>query len=352
MTELKQLVRPCIWALSPYSSARDEFYGEAQVYLDANENPYGALNRYPDPYQRLLKKELSNLKGISEDRIFIGNGSDEIIDLLFRVFCEPGKDTAMTFTPTYGMYKVSAEINDVTLKEIPLDQNFQLDIDAIKTQIECPSLKLIFICSPNNPTGNLINSDDIQWIIDNFQGITIIDEAYVDFSPAVSNIRRIQRDQTKLVVLQTFSKAYGLAGARVGMAYSNPEIIELLNKVKPPYNVSQLNQQEALKVLKSKTQFEERNREILNEKARLKNELNQFKWIKRIYPSDANFWLIEVENATQTYDFLVAKKIIIRNRDKVLRNCLRITIGTASENNQLIKELQAYKNVLQAQITL
>ena len=338
MFDLEKLVRPNILKLSPYSSARDEFMGQASIYLDANENPYGNLNRYPDPYQRELKQLLSERNKIATDRIFIGNGSDEIIDLLFRLFAQPGINKALTFSPTYGMYRVSAEINDVELIEIPLDENFQIDLNATLPFLDDSNVKLIFICSPNNPTGNLLRNSEIEGIINRFNGIVLIDEAYIDFADAQSWNKRLS-EFPNLIVTQTFSKARGLAAARLGIAYSNSEIISLLNKLKPPYNVSSLNQQAGIESLKNESEVNEQIQRITSERTRLLKELSALALVQRIYPTDANFILLEMENANDVYLKLTQKGIVVRNRSKLIPNTLRISIGTENENNLLLTEL-------------
>ena len=317
MFDLEKLVRPNIQKLSPYSSARDEFMGQASIYLDANENPYGNLNRYPDPYQRELKQLLSERNKITNDRIFIGNGSDEIIDLLFRLFAQPGINKALTFSPTYGMYRVSAEINDVELIEIPLDENFQIDLDATLPFLDDSNVKLIFISSPNNPTGNLLRSSEIEEIINRFSGIVVIDEAYIDFANAQSWNTRVS-EFPNLIVTQTFSKARGLAAARLGIAYSNSEIISLLNKLKPPYNVSSLNQQAGIESMKNQSEVDEQIQRITSERTRLLKELSTIAIVQRIYPTDANFILLEMENANDVYLQLTQKGIVVRNRSKLI----------------------------------
>lgn len=339
MIELNNLIRDNIKALKPYASARDEFSGTEGVFLDANENPFGDLNRYPDPYQIELKTALGKIKSIDSNSIFIGNGSDEVIDLLYRIFCNPGKDKALTFSPTYGMYDVSAAINDVELIKVELDENYKLDFDKLAPFLENDSLKLILICSPNNPTGNSFDFTLIEQIIANFNGIVLVDEAYIDFSDARSTTELIGK-YPNLIVSQTFSKARGLAAARVGIAYSNPEMIALLNKVKPPYNVSLLNQQAAILALENRAQFDADLQLILSEKEVLKNQLEALEIVVQIYPSDANFFLIEVKDANRVYQNLVDQKIIVRNRNQVVRNCIRITVGNSSENQQLITALK------------
>ncbi|MCT3918635.1 histidinol-phosphate transaminase [Elizabethkingia anophelis] len=338
---LENLVRPNILKLKPYSSARDEYKGSTGVFLDANENPFGNLNRYPDPYQKEVKEKLSALKSIPVSQIFLGNGSDEVIDLVFRIFCTPGRDKALVFTPTYGMYEVSANINDTELLQLPLNSDFQIDKESILPFLKDENLKLIFICSPNNPTGNSI--ENVDFILENFNGIVFVDEAYIDFSTQKSWTEKLSQ-YPNLIISQTFSKARGLAAVRVGIAYSSPEIIALFNKTKPPYNVSQLNQEAALIALLDAKKYQSEIKTILAEKERLEKEFLQLSLIKKIYPSDANFILVEVNDADGIYNNLVQQKIITRNRNSVIAGCIRITIGTTEENNQLIAALKAYKN--------
>lgn len=339
MIDLKRLVRPNILELQPYSCARDEFSGKDGIFLDANENPFGKLNRYPDPHQNKVKLKLAELKKVDFTNIFVGNGSDEIIDLIFRIFCRPGVDKALIFTPTYGMYEVSAAINDIELIKLPLNNEFQINLEKVKEYLEDINLKLIFICSPNNPTGNLINKEDIEFIVKDFNGIVIVDEAYIDFAKTNSLIYSITK-YNNLIVSQTLSKAWGLAAARVGLAYANEEIITLLNKLKPPYNVSELNQNAALQALQNTNLYKENLENILLEKEKLKTDLLQLEFVKKVYPSDANFFLIEVENADKIYTFLINQRIITRNRNKQVTNCIRITVGTPKENQILITALK------------
>ncbi|MCT4303611.1 histidinol-phosphate transaminase [Elizabethkingia anophelis] len=336
---LENLVRPNILKLKPYSSARDEYKGSTGVFLDANENPFGNLNRYPDPYQKEVKEKLSALKSIPVSQIFLGNGSDEVIDLVFRIFCTPGRDKALVFTPTYGMYEVSANINDTELLQLPLNSDFQIDKESILPFLTDENLKLIFICSPNNPTGNSI--ENVDFILENFNGIVFVDEAYIDFSTQKSWAEKLSQ-YPNLIISQTFSKARGLAAVRVGIAYSSPEIIALFNKTKPPYNVSQLNQEAVLIALLDDKRYQSEIKTILAEKERLEKELLQLSVIKKIYPSDANFILVEVNDADGIYNNLVQQKIITRNRNSVIASCIRITIGTTEENNQLIAALKTY----------
>jgi histidinol-phosphate aminotransferase len=341
MFDLKTLVRPNILALKPYSSARDEFKGEEGIFLDANENPFGTLNRYPDSYQKELKQKLSEYNNIAVKNMFVGNGSDEIIDLIYRVFCIPGKDKALTFAPTFGMYQVAADINDSELLKLPLNEEFQIDKKTLKPYLDDDNLKLIFICSPNNPTGNCFNETDIQFILNHFNGIVVIDEAYVDFSDRESWNQRFQ-EYPNLIVTQTFSKAWGLASARIGIAYASDEIIQLLNKVKMPYNISALNEQTAIQALGNRMTFETNRQIILEEKENLIQELRQLDIIKRIYPSDANFLLVEVEDANEMYRELVSQKVITRNRNGLVKNCIRITVGKPIENKQLLSALKEH----------
>ncbi|MBK6951939.1 MAG: histidinol-phosphate transaminase [Crocinitomicaceae bacterium] len=341
MKTLDQLIRPNIQKLKPYSSARDEYKGTDGVFLDANENPFGELNRYPDPYQKKLKSKLAELKSVSTDSIFVGNGSDEVIDLAFRIFCEPGKDKALTFSPTYGMYEVSAAINDVELIKVPFNSEFQIDFDLTKPFLSDPSIKLIFVCSPNNPTGNSISG--IEEILKSFGGIVIIDEAYIDFSEKESWLKRLN-EFPNLIISQTFSKAWGLAAARVGLAFASAEIINWFNKVKPPYNVSELNQQAALKALEKKGETFKKINLIKSEKIELERNLDSLEIVKKVYPSDGNFLLVEVSDADKIYAHLTEQKIVVRNRNSVVRNCLRITVGSAEENKKMLNALQNYKS--------
>lgn len=335
---LQSLVRPNILSLKPYSSARAEFSGSEGIFLDANENPYGTLNRYPDPKQKALKSALSELKGVPAENIFIGNGSDEIIDLIYRVFANPGKDSVLICPPTYGMYEVSANINDINIVRVPLLSDFQLDMGGILEKVNAdPSLKIIFVCSPNNPTGNRLRN--IKMLLENFQGIVAIDEAYIDFRADRTYLPKIHK-YPNLIVMQTFSKAWALAAARVGVAYAQKEIIALLDKVKPPYNVSKLNQDAALNALSLKNEESDRLSKIMNEKEFLIEELEKLPVVKKIFPSDANFLLVQVSDADSIYNQLIDKKIITRNRHSQIENCIRITVGTFNENRLLIAELK------------
>ena len=342
MIKLKNLVRQNILSLKPYSSARDEFSGKQGIFLDANENPFGEWNRYPDPLQKELKEILAKLRKMPIDNIFIGNGSDEIIDLAFRIFCTPGKDKALTITPSYGMYDVSAATNDIELLKIPLKDNFQLDLEKVISHFSENNLKLVILCSPNNPTGNSLDRNDIKQILMNFNGIVLIDEAYIDFSKNVSWIKTL-KNYPNLIVCQTLSKAYGLAAARVGIAYANREVIQFFNKVKPPYNVSKLNQKAAIQALKNSTVFEKNKEIILTEKDKLINNLKQLQLVKQVYPSDSNFVLVEVEDANEVYEKLINQNVIVRNRSNEIRNCIRITVGSPEENIILINAMKNIK---------
>lgn len=342
--DLQKLVRQNIISLKPYSSARDEFSGEAGVFLDANENPFGDLNRYPDPHQQTLKDKLKDIKKLTSKQVFIGNGSDEVIDLLIRIFCNPSVDKIIVCPPTYGMYEVAANINDVMVLSVPLTQDFQLDTEALQqviSQSEPNTLKLIFLCTPNNPTGNSI--DNIEWVLANFNGIVVVDEAYIDFSERTSIIEKLAL-YPNLVVVQTFSKAWGLAAARIGIAYASETIIALMQKVKPPYNVSSLNQEAALKALDNEHVIVHQKAHILEQRTYLEISLSQLPIVKKVFPSDANFILIEVEDADKLYEHLVIKNIVVRNRNTIIKNCLRITIGTIVENQYLIEVLKRYNS--------
>jgi histidinol-phosphate aminotransferase len=338
-------VRKNIAQLKPYSSARDEFKGSADVFLDANENPFGSpisegnYNRYPDPMQWKLKQEIAKVKLVSEKNIFIGNGSDEPIDILFRVFCEPGKDQILICPPTYGMYEVSANINDVKIQKVNLTEDFQLDVTGILDAIE-PNTKMIFICSPNNPSGNLMKAEDAKKVLRSFEGIVIIDEAYIDFADDRSFLN-ILNEFPNLVILQTFSKAYGMAGLRIGMSFAHEEIISIMNKVKPPYNLNEFSIEQGIKAIQNSKKVKEWVEEINNEKLIIKNQLEKLKIVEKVFPSEANFFLVKFKNATQIYNALTKKGIVVRDRSSQVNcdNCLRITIGTSEENKTLLFEL-------------
>lgn len=339
MADIEKLVRKNVRVLTPYSCARDEFPGNKGIFLDANENPYGNLNRYPDPYQKELKADICSLKGVSEEKLFLGNGSDEVIDLTFRIFCNPGFDKALTFSPTYGMYGVSADINDIEMIKIPLRNDFQISLEDTESWLNDEKVKLIFICSPNNPTSNCINKSDIEYIISKFNGIVIVDEAYIDFCNKPSVIKLTDM-YNNLIVMQTFSKAWGLAAVRIGMAFANPVIIRYFNKVKPPYNISSVNQKAALEKLCKIEDYRIQIGKIIEERERLSGVLKQLNIIVNVYPSDANFLLVKVKDANLIYKILVDQGIIVRNRTKLIRDCIRITVGTRQENDELINALK------------
>ncbi len=344
MWNLDELVRPNIRSLEPYRSARDEFKGQGQIFLDANESPFGAgLNRYPDPLQWELKKAIASLKGVDPECIFLGNGSDEVIDLLFRIFCEPGRDRAVVLPPTYGMYAVCAGVPGVSVQEVPLDAEFQPEVEQVLATADS-SAKLLFLCSPNNPTGNDFDESNLQRLVSGFPGIVVVDEAYIDFSARPSCLTWLE-EYPNLVVLQTFSKAWGLAGIRLGMAFAGKPIIELLNKVKPPYNVNGLTQQAALEALRNPERIRADVRTILRERERLGKALNGYPFVEKVFPSDANFLLVRVNDADGLYGFLLERGIVVRNRSRQLhcRGCLRITIGTPEENANLLKALDEWE---------
>jgi histidinol-phosphate aminotransferase len=344
MKKLQELVRPNIWSLSPYTSARDEYQGkDAKVFLDANENPYNnPVNRYPDPLQRDLKQRIAAIKGVPAQNIFFGNGSDEAIDLMYRIFCRPGIDNAVAIEPTYGMYGVCADINDVEYRRVLMDENFQPDADKLMAAVDA-NTKLIFFCSPNNPSGNNIDRRVIEKVLDSFEGIVIVDEAYIDFAGVPSFLRQLA-DRPNLIVLQTFSKAWGMAGIRLGMAFAQPEIIGIMNKVKYPYNINLLTQQRAMEEVMQHDRVKNWVDSILKERTRLMDEFRKLNCTIKVYPSDANFFLVRVKDATATYNYLVDCGIIVRNRSKIALcgNSLRVTIGTVHENNTLLDALRNY----------
>ena len=344
MKPLEQLVRKNIWSLAPYSSARDEYSGkEAHVFLDANENPYNApYNRYPDPLQRDVKKMLERVKGVPSENIFLGNGSDEAIDLPYRIFCEPGRDNVVSIAPTYGMYQVCADINDIECRQVLLDDNFQLHADAVLQACD-EHTKIVWLCSPNNPTGNSLNRDEIMKVVEGFDGIVIVDEAYIDFAQQLS-LRQELPTHPNLIILQTMSKAWGSAAIRLGMAFASKEIIAIYNKVKYPYNVNQLTQQQAMEMLKDPFEIDKYVKTLLQERSRLIAAFRELPICEQIYPTDANFFLTRVTDAKRIYDYLVDKGIIVRNRSRIqlCQNCLRITIGTRTENNELLSALRQY----------
>ena len=344
---IQNLLRDNIKQLVPYSSARDEFQGQASVFLDANENPYGSpldtdFNRYPDPLQIPLKEAISKIKGVPVPNTFLGNGSDEAIDLLIRAFCRPQVDNILILPPTYGMYEVSANINDVAIRKVNLLPDYQLDMEAIAENIDV-NTKLIFICSPNNPTGNSIYREDIETILTNFGGLVIVDEAYINFSRQKSFIQELT-EYGNLVVMQTLSKAWGLAALRIGMAFASEEIIEVLNKIKPPYNINQASQNLALEALKNVEQINQWIVETIAQRNLLATELKSLKFVQTVYPSDANFILVRVDDAPAVYKYLLQQEIIVRDRSRVALcdGSLRITVGTPLENERLITVLKTF----------
>lgn len=348
MFDLNPLLRENIRRLVPYSSARDDFKGEAQVFLDANENSLGSpltkwYNRYPDPHQWKVKEALAKIKGIAPQHIFLGNGSDECIDLLYRAFCVPGKDNVIINPPTYGMYEVSAHINDVEVRRSVLLDDFQLDLVHLERLVD-EHTKLIWICSPNNPTANSMNRQDIEVVLNNFPGLVVIDEAYINFARHRSFIQELT-EYPNLVILQTMSKAWGLAGLRLGMAFASEAIIDVYNKVKPPYNISQATQELALKALEEVEQVNEMIRLLVNMREQLARELAALPEVLKVYPSDANFLLVKTKNARGWYDYLLREGIVVRDRSKVelCEGCLRITVGTEEENRELVAALREYR---------
>jgi len=344
MKPLQELVRPNIWTLKPYSSARDEFKGvQADVFIDANENPYpNGVNRYPDPLQEELKRAISPMKGVPVSNIFLGNGSDEAIDQPFRIFCRPGKDNVVAIDPTYGMYEVCANVNDVEYRKVSLDERYDIDPDALLAACD-ENTKLIFICSPNNPTGNAFERAKIEKVIESFQGIVIVDEAYSDFSSQKPFRFDIQK-YPNLIVLATFSKAWGAAGIRLGMAFASTDIISLYNKVKYPYNVNVLTQRKAMELLSNATLLQRHITLILEERQALMRALACLPICKKIYPTDANFVLVRVADADTIYRYLVQKGVVVRNRNRIhlCGDCLRITVGTKDENTKLLSALRQY----------
>ena len=337
---IEQLVRPMIKEIIPYRSARDEFEDfEAQkIFLDANENPFeNGFNRYPDPLQRKLKRTLADIKQVKSEQILLGNGSDEVLDLIFRTFCEPGEEEVLILPPTYGMYSVLAKLNNIIVKEVPLNKNFEIEIDSVLEAVN-QKTKIIFICSPNNPSGNAIPLDQIEQLLDRFKGILVVDEAYIDFSEQKSTLSILDQ-YPQLLVCQTFSKAYGLAGIRLGMCYANPLIIDYFNKIKPPYNVNSLTQSRALAQLENTESIQDQVISLISERKKLEQELKQFDFVSKIYPSDANFLLVVVDDANKRYDQFLDAGVVLRNRSRLqgCNNALRVTVGTPEENTNFIK---------------
>lgn len=349
--DIKQLVRPHLLSLKPYASARSEFSGQAQVWLDANENAYGtpgreindAFHRYPDPFQTKLKARISEIKGVPAEQIFLGNGSDEIIDLLIKAFCRPGQDNVIALPPTFGMYEVAAAVNDVEVHAASLTNDYQIDREAVEKAMDA-NTKLLFFCSPNNPTGNLLNPEEIRHFLHGFPGIVVVDEAYIDFTNQPGFLSELS-EYPNLVVLQTFSKAWGMAALRLGVAYSSAEIVGFLNKIKLPYNVSSLTQQTALGILKNTDHHTSMVEMIIKQREWLLNALKPLTMVEKIYPTDANFMLVRVQDAHQLYEFLVNEGVVVRNRANVrlCEGALRITVGTETENQALVEKLKQYE---------
>jgi histidinol-phosphate aminotransferase len=340
---INNLVRPNVAGLKPYSSARDEYQstGSEMVFLDANENPFQTdVNRYPDPQQRSLKTKLAKIKNVFTEQVLLGNGSDEVLDLLFRAFCEPGKDNVITLPPTYGMYKVLANINNIESREILLNSDFEPNVEEILDSVD-QNTKMIFLCSPNNPTGNSFSEEKIIYILENFNGLVVIDEAYIDFSNKESWLNKL-KEYPNLVITQTLSKAFGMAGIRLGICYASVEIIQILNKIKPPYNVNELTQLRALDRVLNKGDVDMEISDLLKQRTILSEALVEVNFIEKIYPSDANFILVKVDDATKRYDQLLEKGIVIRNRttQPLCENTLRFTVGTGEENKKLIEALK------------
>ncbi|MCH5327610.1 MAG: histidinol-phosphate transaminase [Coprobacter sp.] len=349
-TDIQNLLRPNIARLEPYSSARNEFKGEASVFLDANENPLNPpYNRYPDPLQRQVKEAISDLKGVAPEHIFLGVGSDEPIDLLFRAFCRPGVDNVVAIAPTYGMYRVCADINDVEYRSVLLEDDFDFRPGKVLAAAD-ENTKLIFFCSPNNPAGNALSADRIIEVLDRFGGIVVVDEAYIDFSSQPSFLHRLPQ-YPRLVVLQTFSKAWGSAAVRLGMAFASTGIVDVFNKIKYPYNINQLTQEYALSLLSRHGEVRQWVQQLVAEREQLARRLAGYGFVRRVYPSDANFLLVRTDDARRLYDFLVDRGIIVRNRDSVTlcEGCVRITVGTPAENRVLLEALDAYAGPIQKQ---
>lgn len=344
MRELKELVRPNIFALKPYSCARNEFTGEASVFLDANENPLnGPYNRYPDPLQLELKAKIAKMKGVRVEQIMLGNGSDEPIDLIVRIFCEPKEDNIVAIAPSYGMYEVCADVNNVEYRKVLLNEDYTLDADKLLAAIDNKT-KVIFLCSPNNPTGNLLNRKEMLKVVEGFDGIVVIDEAYIDFASEESWLKELDMHKN-LIVLQTFSKAWGLAAVRCGMAFASEEIMGYFNKVKYPYNINLLTQQFVNEQLEMESRKKEWVNMLLEQRTRLAETFESMTLIKKVYPTDANFILVKVDDANAVYRYLMEKGVIVRNRNSVslCGGCLRITVGTAEENDELIAKLKEIK---------
>lgn len=349
MQELEKLLRPHILQLKPYTSARDEYEGNEAVFLDANENPFGsatkaAFNRYPDPYQKNVKQKIATIKNVPKEQIFLGNGSDEAIDLLFRAFCKPEQEQAIITPPTYGMYEVSAALNQVNIVKVPLDENYQLNVAGIQAAMS-EKTKLLFLCSPNNPTGNALKREDMITLLKSFNGITIIDEAYIDYCPEKS-LLPLLAEFPGMVVIQTLSKAWGMAAIRLGMAFAHPFIIRILNKIKPPYNISGATQELAWEALQNEDKKNAAVAATWQERTKLIAALQQLDVVEKVFPSDSNFLLVQVKKAQEVFEYLLQEKVIVRNRASVpeCAGCLRITVGTPEENRILLEKLKKWES--------
>lgn len=348
MFNLNDIIRPNVLKMKAYSSARDEFKGSASIFLDANENNLGSLagekyNRYPDPHQKRLKARIAEIKGVQPEQIFLGNGSDEAIDLLFRMVCRPGQDSMLHLPPTYGMYEVSANLNEVALQAVQLTEDYQIPVEEVLLNVK-PTTKIIFICSPNNPTGNLIESESIEDLLRSFNGLVVVDEAYIDFADARSWTSRLQ-EFPNLVVLQTFSKAWGMAGLRLGLAFASTEIISLLDKIKPPYNINEATQELALQALERGEALKDMVEEIVQERELLLEALPDLPAVKHVYSSDANFILVKVTDPNGMYNYLLDEGIVVRNRSSLpgCEGCLRISVGTLEENQRLLQAIAEFE---------
>ncbi len=344
MKPINELLRKNILNLKPYSSARDEFSGSASVFLDANENPYDTgYNRYPDPYQQEVKKRIAEIKGVQPKQIFLGNGSDEPIDLLYRAFCNPGIDNSIIIEPSYGMYTVSADINDIEIRKVLLNDDYQIEASKLLAAADDKS-KLLFLCSPNNPTANSLDRSEMIKVIEGFNGIVVVDEAYIDFAPGTTLLTDLDK-YPNLVVLQTFSKAWGLAGIRLGMAFASPEIIKILSKIKYPYNINQLTQQRVMQSLQNVEEKDAWVKTIIAEREKLANELKKLPFVQKVYPSNANFLLVKMDSAREKFEYLMNEGVIVRDRSKVAlcEGSLRITVGSPEENRELLMKLESIK---------
>lgn len=345
MSLVKKLLRKNILEMIPYSSARDEYSGEEAIFLDANENPYETgINRYPDPIQSKLKAKIAQIKNVNHENIFLGNGSDEPIDLLIRAFCEPGQDNIVSIKPTYGMYKVCSDINNIEFRECLLTKDFQIDKEGLLKLVD-KNTKLLFLCSPNNPSSNSLLFEDILYLIEHFEGLIIVDEAYIDFTANTSLLIELN-EFPNLVILQTFSKAWGMAGIRLGMAFAQKEIIQALNKIKYPYNINILTQRQALERIGRSEEKELWVKNIIEQREYLTQKLSEIPLVKEILPSDANFLMVRFDEPKKVFDYLIQKKIVVRDRSKVplCEGCLRFTIGIKAENDELLKALRTYND--------